>query len=101
MLLIRTVTTAFNKTKPDTRFEEQEKQKGYVFIFYAHSSLCHCAVSVSITVFELLAHDGACRRGDIVCGVLLGIGRRDDGHQVVSVRWVHLKTRHRDYDWFQ
>lgn len=67
----------------------------------------HCCFShaVGITIFELLAHDGACWCGDVVRGVLLGIGRCDDGHQVVSVRWVNLKkkikkTRHRDLDWF-
>lgn len=47
------------------------------------------------TVFELLAHDGARRRGDIVRGVLLGVGGGDDGHQVVSVGWVHLKNEWR------
>lgn len=45
------------------------------------------------TVFKLLAHDGARRGGHVVRGVLLGVGGRDDGHQVVSVRGVYLQTR--------
>ncbi len=50
---------------------------------FSHA-VCH-------TVFELLAHDGACWCGDVVRGVLLGICRCDDGHQVVSVRRVDLR----------
>jgi len=45
-----------------------------------------------LTVFELLAHDGARGGGDVVGGVLLGIGRCNDGHQMVSVGWVDLNT---------
>lgn len=45
-----------------------------------------------LTVFELFTHDGACWRGYIVCGVLLRVGRCDDGHQVVPVWWVDLET---------
>lgn len=56
------------------------------------TSQCYVADSL-FTVFELLAHDGTCRRGDVVCGVLLGIGRCDDGHQVISVSWVHLEFK--------
>ena len=48
-----------------------------------------------LTIFELLAHDGACGGGDVVGGVLLGIGRCNDRHQMVSVRRVDLN---RDQD---
>lgn len=48
------------------------------------------------TVFKLFTHDGACWRGHVVCGVLLRVGGRDDGHQVVSVGRVHLRTSRHD-----
>lgn len=48
------------------------------------------------TVFKLFTHDGACWRGHVVCGVLLRVGGRDDGHQVVSVGRVHLHTSRHD-----
>lgn len=88
------VMAAFLRTK--LSFQElveqvNKKQKHTcLFIFFVSDFL-----QLHITVFELLAHDGARGRGDVVRGVLLGVGRRDDGHQVVSVGWVHLKTRHR------
>lgn len=43
------------------------------------------------TIFKLLAHYCACWCGHVVSGVLLRIGWRDDGHQVVSVRGVYLE----------
>lgn len=52
------------------------------------------------TVFKLLAHDGARRGGHVVRGVLLGVGGRDDGHQVVSVRGVYLQIRRQMLAWF-
>lgn len=76
-----------HKSTVSKRFTEPEQLyhfSGFFFFF------CH---AVSRTVFELLAHDCACWCGHIVCWVLLGIGRCDDGHQVVSVRWVDLKNK--------
>lgn len=61
------------------------RRKKITFFSVFSDAVCH-------TIFELLAHDGSCWRGDIVCGVLLGICRCDDGHQVVSVRWVNLQN---------
>lgn len=52
------------------------------------------------TIFKLLAHDGARRGGHVVRGVLLGVGGRDDGHQVVSVRGVYLQIRRKMLAWF-
>lgn len=52
--------------------------------------LSACVGARVFTVFELLGHDSARGRGHVVGGVLLWVGRCDDGHQVVSVRWVHL-----------
>lgn len=52
------------------------------------------------TIFKLLAHDGARRGGHVVRGVLLGVGGRDDGHQVVSVRGVYLQIRTKMLAWF-
>lgn len=47
------------------------------------------------TIFKLLAHYCARWCGHIVSGVLLRIGWRDDGHQVVSVWGVYLEIHTR------
>ena len=57
-----------------------------------------CVRPDGLTIFELLAHDGACGGGDVVGGVLLGVGRCDDRHQMVSVRRVDLNRGGWDRD---
>ena len=44
-------------------------------------------------LLELLGHHGAGAVGDVKSGVLLRVGRRDDGHQVKPVRHVHLERQ--------
>ena len=43
------------------------------------------------TFFEFFSDDCASGVGDVVCGVLLGVGGSDDGHEVKSVSWVDLR----------
>lgn len=42
------------------------------------------------TLFELVHHDGPGRGRHVVGGVLLGVRRGDDGHQMVAVTGRHL-----------
>lgn len=51
------------------------------------------------TIFKLLAHYCACWCGHVVSGVLLRVGWRDDGHQVVSVRGVYLEIHTKMLTW--
>lgn len=44
------------------------------------------------TPLELSDHDIPCGVGDVEGGVLLGVGRCDDGHQVIPVGRIDLKT---------
>ena len=45
------------------------------------------------TSLKLFEHDRACGEGDIEGGVLLGVGRGDDRHQMETVRGVDLGCR--------